>query len=292
MTPRYLAALIGALALPAAALAQSKASEPASVSQTVDGTKITIEYSRPRARARETIFGKVVKWNDSWTPGANDATTLELSKDVVMNGQKVPKGRYSVWFFVREKGAWTVALDSVHKRWHMPHLDTMKTQIRFAATPDSGAFTDVLTFSFPSLRVSGATLAFQWGPVRLPIDVEVESSLKLAVADSLASRFVGRWLFRERADSAKSIALVVSRQDSLLIGQWEPDAPGIGRFAFVGLGEGTYFAPGLYDRNGKLYEVMRPGMIFQFKGEKGKPATSLELYAEGTKMKGPGKREN
>ena len=72
--PRIALAL--SLALPARAPAQVRASEAASVSQTVDGTKITIEYSRPRGRARDSLFGKVVPWGEVWTAGANLATTL------------------------------------------------------------------------------------------------------------------------------------------------------------------------------------------------------------------------
>ncbi|HEX9484759.1 MAG TPA: DUF2911 domain-containing protein, partial [Gemmatimonadaceae bacterium] len=72
----------GVIACPAHA--QIRASEPATFTQTIDGTKITMQYSRPRARGRETLFGSsdVVRWNEVWTPGANYATTLEVSKPV------------------------------------------------------------------------------------------------------------------------------------------------------------------------------------------------------------------
>ena len=61
--------------------AQIRASERATVSQVVDGTRITVDYSRPRARGRAALFGGEVKWNEVWTPGANDATTLEIDRD-------------------------------------------------------------------------------------------------------------------------------------------------------------------------------------------------------------------
>ena len=91
------ATLAAGLALaPGADLGAQKASELASVAQTVDGTKLTVEYSRPRARGRTGIFGTTVKWGRTWTPGANTATTLAVTKDVVIEGVSVPKGRYSV----------------------------------------------------------------------------------------------------------------------------------------------------------------------------------------------------
>ena len=74
-------------------LGQVKASEPATVSQTIDGTEIALAYSRPRARGRDSLFGKVVTWQEVWTPGANWATTLEVSRNVRVNGHQLPLGK-------------------------------------------------------------------------------------------------------------------------------------------------------------------------------------------------------
>ena len=53
--------LLAVMAIPAPVAAQIRASELATVSQTVDGTVIKLEYSRPRLRGRDTIFGGEVK---------------------------------------------------------------------------------------------------------------------------------------------------------------------------------------------------------------------------------------
>ena len=52
-----------------------KASEKATVSQTVDGTVVTVEYSRPSARGRE-IFGALVPVGEGLDAGR------ELGDDV------------------------------------------------------------------------------------------------------------------------------------------------------------------------------------------------------------------
>jgi len=91
------------------------------VSQTVDGTKLTVTYSRPRARTRDSLFGKVVKWNEVWTPGANMATSLEVNKSVKLDGHPVPKGKYSVWMVVRPTGNWTFVLDPRSDLYHEAH---------------------------------------------------------------------------------------------------------------------------------------------------------------------------
>src|SRR5512138_77827 len=58
--------------------AQVRASERGSVSQTVDGTVIEVDYGRPRLKGR-IPFGGIVHWGEVWTPGANSATTLRVS---------------------------------------------------------------------------------------------------------------------------------------------------------------------------------------------------------------------
>src|SRR5436309_12195817 len=109
--PRLLLVLVAlALGAPRTMHAQLLASEPAEVTQTVDGTRVTIQYSRPRARGRTGLFGTRIQEGHIWTPGANAATTLSVSKDVTINGQAVPKGKYSVWL-ATSRGTWEMILD-------------------------------------------------------------------------------------------------------------------------------------------------------------------------------------
>jgi hypothetical protein len=73
-------AMVVALLAPVMAGAQIVASERALVAQVVDGTRLTVDYSRPRARGRTNIYGGMEKWGRAWTPGADDATTLEFNR--------------------------------------------------------------------------------------------------------------------------------------------------------------------------------------------------------------------
>ena len=81
---RALGVLMGIAALPclvSPAQSQIRASERGSITQTIDGTTITVDYARPRTRGRAAVFGGEVHWKEVWTPGANMATTLEVSKN-------------------------------------------------------------------------------------------------------------------------------------------------------------------------------------------------------------------
>src|SRR5215211_4149456 len=105
-----------ALAFPDSRAAAQMASEKGSVAQTVDGTTITIEYSRPVARGRSP-FPDVVHWGRPWTPGANWATTIDVDRTVRVNGDSLPKGKYSIWM-IPTQDSWTVMFNRDARRFH------------------------------------------------------------------------------------------------------------------------------------------------------------------------------
>lgn len=182
------------LLLPGSARAQLMASEKASVSQTVDGTTLTVEYSRPRARGRTGLFGAEVAWDLVWTPGANTATTLAVSKDVTIDGLTVPKGKYSVWMVTRRDAPWELVLDPDTTLFHMAHPkprpEQLRTPIRARAT---GPFTETLTWWVPEVRATGLALAMAWDTVRVTLDVRVTPTYRTQVDAATARGLVGRY---------------------------------------------------------------------------------------------------
>ena len=283
--------LIVATAAPSIAHAQIRASELATMSQIIDGTKITMEYSRPRARGREALFGsKVVRWDEIWTPGANWATTLETSKDITLNGQRVPKGKYSVWMVVRQSGNWTTILDPRVHRYHEERPDSTPQQIRVATPPTEGPFTEVLTWSMPALSATGGTLAMHWGTTRVALEVAVQPSLDMTMSDGDAAPFIGRYSYLERSgpDSGKTKTFIVMHENGTLKGRWEPNDPYFKTFALIRIAP-NWFAPGVYDENGQIYEVYKPDITFEFKLAAGR-ASSLEVRMVDDYIMGSGKR--
>src|SRR5437762_3427029 len=85
------------LLTPAAARAQIRRSQEALVRQKIANTILELHYRRPVARGRNPLFGNVVKWGETWTPGADSATTLSVSTPVQIEGQQLPQGAYSIW---------------------------------------------------------------------------------------------------------------------------------------------------------------------------------------------------
>lgn len=294
LLPRVVgASIVGAsLAHPTTADAQIRASELGSVSQTIDGTRLTITYSRPRARGRETLFGtRAVSWGETWTPGANWATTLDVSRGVTLNGARVPKGTYSVWMVVRQTGDWTVLLDPRARRFHMEPPDSIAGQIRFAARPETAPNADVLTWSFPAIRENGGTIAMQWGTVRVPITLDVEPSLSVTLPAADAAAYVGRYVFAAPVGwfgPTPTRAMTVVYENGTLKGELDPRDGYFKRFALIRIAP-DWFAPGIYDKDGRVYEVLRPDLTFEFTRANGR-ATSVELRDDEEKSQGVGRR--
>lgn len=164
-------ALIGLGAAARAGTAQGRLSEHAVAAQTIAGTTITVQYYRPVARGRDSLFGKVVTWGEHWTPGANWATTIDVDHDVRINGARLPKGKYALWTVVRPD-RWQVEL---HRRWRKFHVpppsDSTDEQLRVSVSPETGPAVEVLTFDFPEVHPAKTTLRFRWGTVVVPLEI-------------------------------------------------------------------------------------------------------------------------
>lgn len=292
--PRYCLVALGILelALASSGQGQVRASEPATVSQTIDGTEIAVAYSRPRARGRDSLFGKVVTWEEVWTPGANWATTLEVSKQVRVNGHQLAQGKYSVWMIVRPSAPWTIILDPRHHRFHTNRPDSTAEQVRFDVAPGGGPFTETLSWSFPVVTVKGATLLMQWGTTTVPLDIVVEPKFDLATPSGQSGPYLGTyefaWADPEPGDTSGSITLTISYRDGSLIGEWSPRPwPEAGPFILIPIHK-SWFIPGFME-NGTLYEVERD-MVFEF-ALQGRRATSFEVRSEEDKVIAKGKRK-
>ncbi len=174
--------LFAVLSLQAQQNNKPKASLKASVSQTIGvDTDITIVYSRPGVKGRE-IWGKLVPYglapgNDEsdnkpfpWRGGANESTTFEVNKDVMINGNKLPSGKYSL-HFIPSKNAWTVIFNKDAKLWGSYNYDKDKDALRINVAAEEAPFTEWLTYGFDDLAGTSCTAYLQWEKLRVPFKV-------------------------------------------------------------------------------------------------------------------------
>jgi len=92
-------------------------SPPAKVSATLaSGATISVDYSQPSLKGR--TIGKDVEPMDGkvWRTGANEATVFETSKDVKVEGQTLPAGKYA-FFSIANGDEWTLIFNKTWKTW-------------------------------------------------------------------------------------------------------------------------------------------------------------------------------
>lgn len=273
--------------------AQVRASERGSVSQTIDGAVLTINYSRPRARGRSPLFGKVVTWGEVWTPGANWATTLEVSREVRLDGHPIPKGKYSVWFVVQPR-QWTVVLDTAVQRYHTEPPDSSGGQIRWAVRPVAAPATEVLTWAFPDIRPGGGGLQMRWGTTRIAIDVDVPPRHPLTIARSEIEPFLGRYRISMSLTGPDSVyqggeVVELIYEGGSLRARYQPKPtwyPSLQESIMVRIND-DWFIPTIV-RNGQILEMVAD-MVFEFTVVDGK-ATSFEIRDDHDELLGRGKR--
>ncbi len=157
---------------------------PASVSQTIGiDTDITITYSRPGVKGRK-IWGDVVpfglapgnKYSNEkpypWRGGANENTTIAFSKDVIIEGTKLPAGKYSLHFVPSEK-EWIVIINKNSSLWGSYLYNKDEDALRLTVTPVKAPFHEWLLYGFNNLEATSATVFLQWEELSVPFKISV-----------------------------------------------------------------------------------------------------------------------
>ncbi|MGH9929319.1 MAG: DUF2911 domain-containing protein [Pyrinomonadaceae bacterium] len=188
------------LAVPFAAAQTVRLPRPspkASVMQTIGVTDVTITYSRPGVKGR-VIWGDplpaqagtkgeatlddqnirpkgapIVPWGHAWRTGANEATTFVVTDDVLINGQKLPAGSYSL-HTIPNKDEWTIIFNSVANQWGSFNYDPAKDTLRVKVKPEWDAHNkEWLEFWIDPINANSAQVNIRWEKVRVPFTVEV-----------------------------------------------------------------------------------------------------------------------
>ncbi len=95
--------------------AQKKASPAATAEGKVAGVDIKIDYHQPSAKGR-SVMGGLVPYGKVWRTGANDATTIELSDAIKVEGKELAAGKYAL-FTIPNENEWVIVFNNTHKQW-------------------------------------------------------------------------------------------------------------------------------------------------------------------------------
>lgn len=121
-----------------------------------------VVYSRPHLQGR-TLFHDILKYDEPWRLGANEATELQVFQTVTVKGNKLNKGRYTLHCIPHEN-EWTIAINSVTDIWGLRY-DPAKDifTVRVPATHGNPGL-EYFTMVFEKTE-TGANLLMAWGDV-------------------------------------------------------------------------------------------------------------------------------
>ena len=201
----YFAGCLATMLLAAAAnvvsaqqsLSFPRPSQKASVMQTIGVTEVSLIYSRPGVKERK-IWGNptpeqkavgtatlddqrarpkdavIVPYGHVWRTGANEATQFIVTDDVLINGQPLKAGTYSL-HTIPGPDEWTIIFNSDAGQWGSFRYDQTKDALRVKAKPETVAdHQEWLAFSFDPVTDSSAQLNIRWEKVRVPFNVQVK----------------------------------------------------------------------------------------------------------------------
>jgi len=197
-----------ALAQQPAKVRLPQASPSATVSQTIGITDVSITYHRPAVKGR-MVWGDIpsdkvaalIKANSVgpaaegegtvdgapgtgkdfpmapnghvWRAGANEATKITISDDVLINGQKLAAGAYSI-HIVPGKDEFTIAFNKTADQWGSFRYEAKQDALRVKAKPawlkDSQ---EQLSYDIPALTANSAQVILRWEKMALPFTIEV-----------------------------------------------------------------------------------------------------------------------
>ncbi|MBX2982967.1 MAG: DUF2911 domain-containing protein [Flavobacteriales bacterium] len=167
---------VAAMAISFSAVAQDlpKASPQGEVEQVVGLTKVEVEYSRPSVRDRQ-IFGDLLPYDKVWRLGANYNTTIEVSGPVMINGEKLAKGKYSM-FAIPGKDAWEIIFNKNTELWGESDRKEEEDVLRVKAKVEPSEFTETLLISFDEVKDDKARMDIRWEKTRVSLSIAADAT--------------------------------------------------------------------------------------------------------------------
>jgi hypothetical protein len=185
-----------------AELTLPRPSPNASVSQQIGITNLSLTYSRPGVKGR-VIWGGLVPYDSLWRTGANEPTSLTLSDDIQVAGQKLAAGKYAI-VTLPKRGAWDVAFSTQKDLQSTTNYDPKQEVLRVTAMPDtSQPHQEWLWLGFDDLTPNTCNLVLRWQRLKLavPITVDVNTTILASAAKEVPNAKRDAWRTPFRAAS-------------------------------------------------------------------------------------------
>ena len=149
------------------ALMEPKPSPAATATGKIGAADVLVNYSSPGVKGRK-IFGGLETYGKVWRAGANEATTVDFSKAVTVEGKTLPAGKYGFFVIPAESGQWTVIFNKVSNQWGAYKYDEKQDALRVMVKPrKTAAVTERLAY-----EVMPTGLVLRWENVEVPVAIK------------------------------------------------------------------------------------------------------------------------
>ena len=144
-------------------------SPPATAKETLSsGVNVLIDYSQPAVKGR--TIGKDLEPLDGnvWRTGANEATVFEVDKDVKIEDNPLPAGKYGL-FSIMNGDEWTFIFNKTWNQWgasgYKEADDALRVKVKSAKAVN---FSERMTFTI----TKDGKVSLLWGDIQVDFMVK------------------------------------------------------------------------------------------------------------------------
>ncbi len=152
-------------------------SPDATVSQVVGITDIKISYSRPGVKNR-TIWGELVPYDKVWRSGANHCTVISFSKDVLIQGNTLKAGEYSL-FTIPGTTEWSVVFNTNTNLNGAYGYKEEEDVLRIKVKPRPAEFKERMSFNFENVKDDAAEVVLHWEKLQVPFNINIDTNSQI-----------------------------------------------------------------------------------------------------------------
>lgn len=143
-------------------------------------TYVKITYGQPYKRDRP-IFGNLVPYDEVWRTGANEATEITATRDIIFGGQELQAGTYTLFSIPRKDGNWTIILNEKLGQWGAFDYDKSNDLMRIEApSRTQESVTEAFTIRFSEIEGDSTNIVMEWDQtvVKIPVEFSPNSDMQ------------------------------------------------------------------------------------------------------------------
>jgi hypothetical protein len=144
-----------------------------------DGVKLDIVYCRPYKKGR-LIFGSkdegaLQPYGNYWRIGANEATTFETNKTLIIDGKELKTGKYQIYAVPQEEN-WNICWNTEWDRWGAQEANHETDEVMVTVPVNNeSSFEEQLRLSFtPPDSIGGTSLVIHWDKTEVLVPITIK----------------------------------------------------------------------------------------------------------------------